>query len=64
MQHRPGGIWFEMRSLFRDILFAGLVAVLIVVFVDPAGERGGAEHDAQAPRSGPNLRQQVHLSAP
>ncbi|MEY3282840.1 MAG: signal peptidase I [Acidobacteriota bacterium] len=31
--HRQGGIWFEMRSLFRDILFAGLVAVLIVVFV-------------------------------
>ncbi|MFN9741633.1 MAG: signal peptidase I [Acidobacteriota bacterium] len=31
--HRQGGLWFEMRSLFRDILFAGLVAVLIVVFV-------------------------------
>jgi signal peptidase I len=31
--HRPGGLWYELRSLFRDILFAGLVAVLIVVFV-------------------------------
>jgi signal peptidase I len=32
-RHRPGGLWLEVRSLFRDILFAGLVAVLIVVFV-------------------------------
>lgn len=31
--HRGGGIWQEARSLFRDIIFAGLVAVLIVVFV-------------------------------
>lgn len=31
--HRSGGIWQEARSLFRDIVFAGLVAVLIVVFV-------------------------------
>lgn len=31
--HRAGGIWQEARSLFRDIIFAGLVAVLIVVFV-------------------------------
>lgn len=27
------GLWGEMRSLIRDILFAGLVAILIVVFV-------------------------------
>ena len=31
--HRPSGIWHEVRSLLRDALFAGLVAVLIVVFV-------------------------------
>ncbi len=29
----PGGLWSEMRSLFRDIVFAGVVAILIVVFV-------------------------------
>lgn len=28
-----GGLWGEMRSLMRDIVFAGLIAVLIVVFV-------------------------------
>src|SRR5690349_15961377 len=28
-----GGLWSEMRSLLRDIVFAGLIAVLIVVFV-------------------------------
>lgn len=28
-----GGLWSEMRSLMRDIVFAGLIAVLIVVFV-------------------------------
>ena len=28
-----GGVWREVRSLFRDIFFAGLVAILIVVFV-------------------------------
>ena len=28
-----GGLWSEVRSLFRDIVFAGLIAVLIVVFV-------------------------------
>lgn len=28
-----GGVWRELRSLFRDIFFAGLVAILIVVFV-------------------------------
>lgn len=28
-----GGLWSEMRSLLRDIIFAGLIAVLIVVFV-------------------------------
>ena len=28
-----GGFWSEMRSLLRDIVFAGLIAVLIVVFV-------------------------------
>jgi signal peptidase I len=31
--HRGGGLWHEVRSLFRDIFFAGLVAILIVVFV-------------------------------
>ena len=25
--HRAGGIWHEARSLFRDILFAGLVEI-------------------------------------
>jgi signal peptidase I len=30
---RRGGLWRELRILFRDILFAGVVAVLIVVFV-------------------------------
>jgi signal peptidase I len=29
----PGGLWSEMRSLFRDIVFAGVIAILIVVFV-------------------------------
>lgn len=28
-----GGLWSELRSLFRDIVFAGLIAILIVVFV-------------------------------
>lgn len=28
-----GGLWGEMKSLMRDIIFAGLIAVLIVVFV-------------------------------
>lgn len=28
-----GGLWAEARSLIRDIIFAGIVAVLIVVFV-------------------------------
>ncbi|HKX28009.1 MAG TPA: signal peptidase I [Blastocatellia bacterium] len=28
-----GGLWDEMRSLLRDIIFAGVIAVLIVVFV-------------------------------
>src|SRR6185503_6342182 len=28
-----GGLWVEARSLIRDILFAGVVAILIVVFV-------------------------------
>ncbi|MEO6725708.1 MAG: signal peptidase I [Blastocatellia bacterium] len=28
-----GGLWSEMRSLLRDIVFAGLIAILIVVFV-------------------------------
>ena len=28
-----GNLWFELRSLLRDIVFAGLIAVLIVVFV-------------------------------
>lgn len=28
-----GGLWGELRSLFRDIVFAGLIAILIVVFV-------------------------------
>jgi signal peptidase I len=28
-----GGLWSEMRSLLRDIVFAGVIAVLIVVFV-------------------------------
>lgn len=28
-----GGLWSEARSLIRDIIFAGIVAVLIVVFV-------------------------------
>ena len=27
------GLWGEMRSLLRDILFAGIIAILIVVFV-------------------------------
>ena len=31
--HQSGGIWYELRSLVRDIFFAGLVAILIVVFV-------------------------------
>jgi signal peptidase I len=30
---QDGGLWSEMRSLLRDIVFAGLIAVLIVVFV-------------------------------
>ncbi len=30
---RSSGVLGEMRSLFRDILFAGVIAVLIVVFV-------------------------------
>lgn len=29
----PGGLWSEMRSLLRDIIFAGVIAILIVVFV-------------------------------
>ncbi len=28
-----GGLWSEMRSLLRDIIFAGVIAVLIVVFI-------------------------------
>jgi len=28
-----GGLWSEARSLVRDIIFAGLIAILIVVFV-------------------------------
>lgn len=28
-----GGLWSELRSLLRDIVFAGVIAVLIVVFV-------------------------------
>jgi signal peptidase I len=28
-----GGLWAEARSLIRDIIFAGVVAILIVVFV-------------------------------
>lgn len=32
-EDREGGLWHELRSLFRDILFAGVVAILIVVFV-------------------------------
>lgn len=31
--NHSGGIWYELRSLVRDIFFAGLVAILIVVFV-------------------------------
>src|SRR5262245_49901513 len=30
---QTGGLWDEMRSLLRDIIFAGVIAVLIVVFV-------------------------------
>lgn len=30
---RSGGLWDEMRSLLRDIVFAGIIAILIVVFV-------------------------------
>jgi signal peptidase I len=29
----PGNLWHEMRSLLRDIVFAGVIAILIVVFV-------------------------------
>ena len=32
-EDQDGGLWSEMRSLLRDIVFAGLIAVLIVVFV-------------------------------
>lgn len=28
-----GGLWSELRSLFKDFIFAGIIAVLIVVFV-------------------------------
>src|SRR5687767_13920341 len=28
-----GNLWFELRSLLRDIVFAGVIAILIVVFV-------------------------------
>jgi signal peptidase I len=28
-----GNLWYELRSLLRDIIFAGLIAILIVVFV-------------------------------
>jgi signal peptidase I len=28
-----GDLWAELRSLLRDVLFAGLIAILIVVFV-------------------------------
>ena len=28
-----GGLWLEARSLLRDIIFAGVIAILIVVFV-------------------------------
>jgi signal peptidase I len=28
-----GDLWMELRSLLRDVLFAGVIAVLIVVFV-------------------------------
>lgn len=32
-ESNAGGLWSEARSLIRDIIFAGIVAVLIVVFV-------------------------------
>src|SRR5262249_24118024 len=28
-----GDLWSELRSLLRDVLFAGIIALLIVVFV-------------------------------
>jgi signal peptidase I len=28
-----GGLWYEAKSLLRDIFFAGVIAVLIVVFI-------------------------------
>jgi signal peptidase I len=28
-----GGLWSELRSLLRDVIFAGVIAILIVVFV-------------------------------
>ena len=28
-----GGLWYEAKSLLRDIFFAGVIAILIVVFV-------------------------------
>lgn len=28
-----GNLWYELRSLLRDIVFAGVIAILIVVFV-------------------------------
>jgi signal peptidase I len=33
VSEEQGSLWFELRSLLRDIIFAGLIAVLIVVFV-------------------------------
>ncbi|MBK6796667.1 MAG: signal peptidase I [Acidobacteria bacterium] len=32
-QNGSGGLWSEVRALFRDFIFAGIIAVLIVVFV-------------------------------
>lgn len=31
--HDSGNLWGELRSLLRDVIFAGLIAILIVVFV-------------------------------
>ena len=32
-QGEGGGLWYEAKSLLRDIFFAGVIAVLIVVFI-------------------------------
>lgn len=32
-QGEGGGLWYEAKSLLRDIFFAGIIAVLIVVFI-------------------------------